>query len=84
MGNGEFKAQGGISALLENFDFDAKCEVVGFEVTYLPKRQDPIAATNGGARWSGEVADMIQQSQTRRCLLLRRYQMQMPGRRGCA
>ena len=62
MGNGEFKAQGGISALLENFDFDAKCEVVGFEVTYLPKRQDPITAINSGARWSGQVPDYIQKA----------------------
>lgn len=59
MGNGEFKAQGGIAALLENFDFDAKCDVVGFDVTYLPKRQDPITAQNSGARWSGQVQEYI-------------------------
>lgn len=59
MGNGEFKAQGGIAALLENFDFDAKCDVVGFEVTYLPKRQDPITAQNSGARWNSQVQDYI-------------------------
>jgi gliding motility-associated protein GldM len=59
MANGEFKAQGGIGAVLENFDFEAKCDVVGFEVSYLPKRQDPITKTNAGARWSGEVGDMI-------------------------
>jgi gliding motility-associated protein GldM len=62
MGNGEFKAQGGISALLEGFDFDAKCDVVGFEMTYLPKRQDPITAVNSGARWSGQVPDLIQKA----------------------
>ena len=59
MGNGEFKAQGGIAAILENFDFDAKCDIVGFEMTYLPKRQDPISRTNGGARWNNDVQDMI-------------------------
>ncbi|MBL7826810.1 MAG: hypothetical protein JNJ57_09275, partial [Saprospiraceae bacterium] len=62
MGNGEFKAQGGVAALLEGFDFDAKCDVVGFEVTYLPKRQDPITAVNNGARWSSQVADYIQKA----------------------
>ena len=46
--------------MLQNFDFDAKCDVVGFEMTYLPKRQDPITAQNGGARWSGQVGDMVQ------------------------
>lgn len=59
MANGEFKAQGGIAAILENFDFDAKCDIVGFEATYLPKRQDPISKQNSGARWNGDVQDMI-------------------------
>lgn len=59
MANGEFKAQGGIATVLENFDFDAKCDVVGFEVTYLPKRQDPITKQNSGARWNGDVQDWI-------------------------
>ena len=59
MGNGEFKAQGGIAAILENFDFEAKCDIVGFEMTYLPKRQDPISRPNSGARWNGETGEMI-------------------------
>lgn len=59
MANGEFKAQGGIAAVLESFDFDAKCDIVGFEVTYLPKRQDPISKQNSGARWNSEAQDMI-------------------------
>jgi gliding motility-associated protein GldM len=59
MANGEFKAQGGIAAVLEGFDFDAKCEIKGFEVTYLPKRQDPITKQNLGARWSSDVAEAV-------------------------
>lgn len=59
MANGEFKAQGGIASVLEGFDFDAKCDIAGFEVTYLPKRQDPITKNNGGARWGSDVQDMI-------------------------
>lgn len=59
MANGEFRAQGGIASVLEGFDFDAKCDVVGFEATYLPKRQDPISKQNSGARWNGDVQDMI-------------------------
>ena len=59
MANGEFKAQGGIASVLEGFDFDAKCDIAGFEVTYLPKRQDPITKNNAGARWGSDVQDMI-------------------------
>ncbi len=62
MGNGEFKAQGGMSAILEGFDFDAKCDVVGFDFAYLAKRQDPITKINAGARWSGEIAELIQKA----------------------
>ena len=59
MGNGEFKAQTFVDAVLENFDFEARCEIVGFEFTYLPKRQDPIVRTNGGKRYSGDVSEQV-------------------------
>ncbi len=59
MPNGEFKAQGGIAAVLQNFDFDAKCEIVGFKVGYLKKRQDPVEKNNSGARWGSDVADLV-------------------------
>ncbi len=62
MNNGTFRAQGGVAAVLQNFDFDAKCDVVGFEMTYLPKRQDPITKQNSGARWSGDTGDLIQRA----------------------
>jgi hypothetical protein len=42
----------GIKLMLENFDFDAVCEVVGFEVTYLPKEESPIAIYNKGGEWN--------------------------------
>lgn len=59
MGNGEFKAQSFVDGVLESFDFDARCEVVGYEFTYLPKRQDPIGRQNGGKRFNGEVAELV-------------------------
>ena len=61
-GNGEFKAQGGIAAVLENFDFDVKCDMVGFEFTYLAKRQDAVTATNSGARWGSQAAAMVEKA----------------------
>jgi gliding motility-associated protein GldM len=63
MGNGEFKAQSGIAAVLENFDFDVRCDVVGFEATYLKKRQDPSPEiANGGARFNEKVQSMVNQA----------------------
>lgn len=60
MGNGEFKAQSGIAAILENFDFEARCEVVGFEATYLKKRQDPTPdIPNNGARFNEKIQGYV-------------------------
>jgi gliding motility-associated protein GldM len=59
MGNGEFKAQGGIAGVLENFDFDVKCSVVGFKAVFLAKRQDPVEYANAGAKWGGDVQGLI-------------------------
>lgn len=36
MGNGEFKAQGGVLAVLEGFDFDARCAIQGFNIVRVP------------------------------------------------
>ncbi|MFN0015137.1 MAG: gliding motility protein GldM [Saprospiraceae bacterium] len=57
--NGTFKAQGGVAAVLENFDFDVKCEVAGFTVAYQKKRADVVEKTNAGARFGGDVSDLI-------------------------
>lgn len=55
LGTGEFKAQGGVAAWLDNFDFDATCKIEGFIMTRVAKRQDPVDAPNRGARFSGNA-----------------------------
>lgn len=59
MGTGEFKAQGGVGAYLDNFDFDATCQVVGFELVYVPKRQDPVPVQNPGARYGDDARRIV-------------------------
>lgn len=58
--SGTFKAQGGIIALLEGFDFECKFNVLSYEVTFAQKRQDLVTAQNSGARFAGPVAAMQQ------------------------
>ncbi len=58
MGTGEFKGQEGIYAKLENFDFEARCTIDGFEFARVPKRADPIIALNRGGRFSGQAQTM--------------------------
>lgn len=59
MGNGEFKAQGGVGAFLDNFDFDAKCKIAGYNLTYVAKRQDPVESVNAGARYNAKSKRLV-------------------------
>lgn len=60
--NGEFKMQGGIAVLMQNFDFELKPEIVSYEVTYKPFDGDPMTWKNWGARWNAEVSEAIQKA----------------------
>lgn len=60
--NGTFKAQGGIAAVLENFDFDAQCAVGEYTVAYQKKRADVVEKSNQGARYNSDVQDLIQRA----------------------
>lgn len=62
MSSGEFKAQHGLFAILENFDFDAKCEIVGFQLVRVPRRQDPMIAANRGGPYGAEAKGIIDQA----------------------
>lgn len=62
MGSGEFKAQPGLAAWLDNFDFDAKCQVQSYTLYYTRKRQDPVEIQGKGGRFSGKVSQAIRQA----------------------
>lgn len=62
IGSGEFKAQGGLAAILENFDFDARCEIQGFELVYAPARQDVVPSPNQGGRFNEKSQRLVQQA----------------------
>ncbi len=62
MGNGEFKAQAGVGAFLDNFDFDAKCKIAGYNLTYVAKRQDPVESVNGGPRYNAKSKRLVNQA----------------------
>jgi gliding motility-associated protein GldM len=52
MNDGEFKAQRGLAAILENFDFDARCNIQSYEIVHVPKRQDPVPNKNEGGTYN--------------------------------
>jgi len=51
----EMRVQNGLAAVLKNFDFDARFEVVGYQVTYLAKREDLVSAQCNGPYFSEQV-----------------------------
>ena len=59
MGTGEFKAQGGVGAFLDNFDFEAVCVIQGFNLVYVPKRQDAVPVVNAGARYNDRARELV-------------------------
>lgn len=62
MSTGEFKAQQGVFAILENFDFEAKCNVSGYRVVRAAKRQDPDIAVNAGGKFNADSKRVIAQA----------------------
>lgn len=59
MGSGEFKAQLGLAAYLENFDMDAQCTIQSYRLYYVCKRCDAIELQGTGGRFTGGVASVI-------------------------
>lgn len=57
--SGVFRAQAGVIADLENFDFDAKCNIMGFNLVRIAKRQDAEIALNRGGRFQGDAAGLM-------------------------
>ena len=61
IGSGEFKAKAssGVFPILDGFDFDAKCNMLGYTLTYVPKRQDPVSQANAGSKPTGTAAELV-------------------------
>lgn len=55
----KFKVQRGLVAVLENFDFDIKFQIVGFEMTYGAKRQDLVSARTNGPLFDAKMLEFI-------------------------
>lgn len=79
IGNGTMKAMSQIVAVLDNFDFEAKCSVQSFEFTYVAKRQDPVTYPNQGGSFNGNVSGAIQKSKPGDVLYFDNIKGRCPG-----
>lgn len=60
----EFKAQLGLIAWLDDFDFDAKCFINSYTLYYTPKRQDPVTLHAKGGPFKGKINQVIKQAKS--------------------
>lgn len=56
---GEFKAQPGVLPVLKAFDFEAKCNVVGFRMVRVAPRADAEPVANRGGKFSADAKRLI-------------------------
>ena len=59
---GEFKVQRGIIPHLEGFDFDARCNIISYEIARVPKNGDAQIQKNNGGAYNNRVKRMVQQA----------------------
>ncbi|MEM1087441.1 MAG: GldM family protein [Pseudomonadota bacterium] len=62
IGNGEFKAQGGLGAISAVPSVDRDCRIQGYTLTYMAKRQDPVDSVNTGARYNAKSKRLVAQA----------------------
>lgn len=56
------KEQEGLKAVLEDFDYEARCQVQSYKLYYTRKRQDPVEVIGTGGRFAGKAASVIKQA----------------------
>jgi GldM C-terminal domain len=79
MGNGEFKVQKGLIAWLENFDFEARCDIQGFNLVKVAKREDPVETSNSGGSFNGKAQNLVQSAKPGDTYYFQEVKARCPG-----
>ncbi len=79
MSSGEFKVQPGVFPILENFDFDAKCNIAGFRLVRVPKRQDPQVVVNSGGKFTPDAKSLIAKAKATDTYFFEEIKCKCPG-----
>lgn len=74
-----FKAQLGLIPDLGQFDFDAKCKIMEYEVARVPKGDDVRAAMNSGATLNGNAKAIMNQATTGDTYYFDKIAVRCPG-----
>ena len=75
----EFRAQQGIYAQINCCGFDAKCQMVSYEVTRIDAQKSKTRMTNTGARFTPEVRPLIDRAQAGDTYIFSEANVRCPG-----
>ena len=78
---GEIKVHAGLRAVLENFDFNARCKVQGFEVARVPKGKNVQTAINQGGSYTAATKRIIDQARRNDTFYFDKIKVRCPGDR---
>ena len=76
---GEMRVQEGLIPVLEGFDFDARCNIVSFEVVRVPKNDDAKVADNQGGKFQPRALDIVQQARSNDIYYFDDIRVKCPG-----
>jgi len=75
----ELKVYKRLTPVLENFDFNARCNIKGFELARAPKNDDPKFATNPGGDFKANARRIIDQAKRGDTFYFDKIKVQCPG-----
>ena len=79
VGDGDFKAQGGLIPWLEGFDFDAKCNIAEYTFIRQPKRQDPEFSLNKGGSYEAKTSALAKKATIGDNFIFQEIKCKCPG-----
>lgn len=79
LGNGVIRAQSGIFAELDNFDFEAKCTIAGFTLVYQPPREDLAEVVNVGQAFTSASKTLISKAKPGDTFYFNNVRAKCPG-----
>jgi len=59
IGAGQFTSQEGIEAVIERFEYEVKCEILGFILTRISKKQKDLQSVNRGPKFTEDTRQLI-------------------------
>ncbi|MBK8502802.1 MAG: hypothetical protein IPL46_11595 [Saprospiraceae bacterium] len=79
MGNGELRAQQALIPTLDGFDFDARCNIVGFQIIRSAKREDPEFSANKGGKFDEATKALVNKAKPGDIFVFDNIKCQCPG-----